>query len=211
MTEEPTPGAIVDRLRANLQASGIPFLEADIEEILERGYLRNVPAFEALAARIPADTLPAYLGPRFAGAPEPEPLPNEMPDADPPLPSASRPVPPGLPWSGGPDAELRHASLLEVAALLRTGAISPVELTKQSLAAIEQADPGLNAFQIVLAEEALIAARSAEREIAGGHYRGPLHGVPVAVKDLLTMRGTRTAAGSAILSDSAMDYDSAAV
>ena len=79
MTEEPTPGAIVDRLRANLQASGIPFLEADIEEILERGYLRNVPAFEALAARIPADTLPAYLGPRFAGAPEPEPLPNEMP------------------------------------------------------------------------------------------------------------------------------------
>ena len=211
MTEEPTPGAIVDRLRANLQASGIPFLEADVEEILRRGYLRNVPAFEALAARTPNDTLPAYLGPRFAGAPEPGPLAGETSDADPPLPSPSRPVPPGLPWSGGPDAELRHASLLEGAALLRTGAISPVELTKQSLAAIERADPGLNAFQIVLAEEALSAARTAEREIAGGHYRGPLHGVPVAVKDLLTMRGTRTAAGSAILSDSAMDYDSAAV
>ena len=142
MTEEPIPGAIVDRLRTNLRASGIPFLEADIEEILERGYLRNVPAFEALAARTPNDTLPVYLGPRFAGAPELGPPKGETSDAEPPLTSASRPVPPGLPGSGGPDAELRHASLLEVAALLRVGAISPVELTEQSLAAIERGRSG---------------------------------------------------------------------
>ena len=82
---------------------------------------------------------------------------------------------------------------------------------EQALARIAERDPVLNAFQLVLAEPARAAARRAEREIADGAYRGPLHGVPIAVKDLLAMAGTPTTAGSRILAGATTDYTAAAV
>jgi len=87
-------------------------------------------------------------------------------------------------------------TLCEAAEKLRSRRLSPVELTRECLARIERLDPTLNAFITVTAELALEQARRAEAEIIGGNYRGPLHGVPIAVKDLFDTEGVRTTAAS---------------
>ncbi|MBZ5665531.1 MAG: amidase [Acidobacteriia bacterium] len=79
--------------------------------------------------------------------------------------------------------------------------ISPVELTHDCLARIEKLNPALNAFITVTAEYALDRARVAEREIFRGDYRGPLHGIPVGLKDLIDTAGVRTTAASALFQD----------
>ncbi|MGN6700357.1 MAG: amidase family protein, partial [Thermomicrobiales bacterium] len=103
------------------------------------------------------------------------------------------------------------APLHEVAGALVSGAVSPVALTEAMLARIAEHDPALNAFQIVLADRARQAADAAARDIAGGRYRGPLHGVPVAVKDLLATAGVPTTAGSRVLANWVPDEDATAV
>jgi Asp-tRNA(Asn)/Glu-tRNA(Gln) amidotransferase A subunit family amidase len=110
-----------------------------------------------------------------------------------------------------PPARHDVPSLAEIARRIEAHAVSPVELTEQALAAIAAHDPALNAFQLVLADRARAAAHEAETEIARGGYRGPLHGVPVAVKDLLAMAGTPTTAGSKILAGWVPDFDAAVV
>jgi len=79
--------------------------------------------------------------------------------------------------------------------------ISPVEITHECLARIERLNPALNAFITVTAEQALDQARVAEREIFRGNYRGPLHGVPIGLKDLVDTAGVRTTAASAQFQD----------
>ena len=91
--------------------------------------------------------------------------------------------------------ELR--SIVELAPLIRSRAISPVALTEGCLERIE-ARRDLNAFITVLGERALAEAQWAEEEIASGGYRGPLHGIPVSVKDLVDVAGTPTTSGSAV-------------
>jgi aspartyl-tRNA(Asn)/glutamyl-tRNA(Gln) amidotransferase subunit A len=90
---------------------------------------------------------------------------------------------------------------VETSDLLRKGKLSPVELTKNCLAQIEKLNPTLNAFITVTAELALTQARAAEAEILRGRWRGPLHGVPLAVKDLIDTAGIRTTAASAVFKD----------
>ena len=90
--------------------------------------------------------------------------------------------------------------IVEVSPLLRSGALSPVDLVRACLAQID-ARPELNAFITRLDDEALADAREREKEIAAGAYRGLLHGVPIAVKDLVDVRGTRTTSGSALPAD----------
>jgi len=87
-------------------------------------------------------------------------------------------------------------TILELAPLLRQKKISPVELTQECLARIEKQNPALNAFITVTADSALAAARAAEAEIARGDWRGPLHGIPLALKDLIDTAAVRTTAGS---------------
>ena len=103
------------------------------------------------------------------------------------------------------------APLHEVASLLERRELSPVELTEAILLRIDALDPALNAYQLVLADRAREDARRAEAEIAAGRYRGPLHGVPIAVKDLLATAGVTTAAGSKVLADWVPDEDATAV
>ena len=91
-----------------------------------------------------------------------------------------------------------HQSITQLAALLREGSVSPVELTTDCLARIEALNSKLNAFITVTAESALAQARQAEAEINRGNWRGQLHGIPIALKDLIDTAGVRTTAGSAL-------------
>ena len=74
-------------------------------------------------------------------------------------------------------------TIAELGPLLRRREVSPVELTRACLDRIEKHNPVLNAFITVTAESALAEARAAESEISRGEWRGPLHGIPVALKD----------------------------
>ena len=92
-------------------------------------------------------------------------------------------------------------SIQQISDLFRQGSLSPVELTEDCLARIEKLNPRLNAFITVTAESARAQARTAEGEIRRGDWRGPLHGVPLALKDLIDTAGVRTTAASAMFKD----------
>jgi aspartyl-tRNA(Asn)/glutamyl-tRNA(Gln) amidotransferase subunit A len=85
--------------------------------------------------------------------------------------------------------------------------VSPVELTQACLRRIERLNPALNAFITVTGELALQQARNAEREIRNGKWRGPMHGIPVALKDLFDTAGIRTTAASAVFADRIPERD----
>ncbi|MGD0570925.1 MAG: amidase [Candidatus Sulfotelmatobacter sp.] len=87
-------------------------------------------------------------------------------------------------------------TIVELVPRLRGREVSPVELTRACLDRIEKLNPVLNAFITVMAESALAEARAAEGEIFRGDWRGPLHGIPIALKDILDTAGTRTTAAS---------------
>ena len=99
------------------------------------------------------------------------------------------------------DSTLTRLDLSEAAQLVRAGQVSPVELTSACLERIERVDPPLNAFITVTADAALAEARAAESELARGRWRGPLHGIPIALKDLVDSRGVRTTAASDLYAD----------
>ncbi len=101
--------------------------------------------------------------------------------------------------------------LLEIAAKLRQREVSPIEVTQSVLDRVTELDGTLNAFVTVLTERAQEAASRAEVEIAAGSYRGPLHGVPVSVKDLFATAGIRTTASSRILANYVPDEDATVV
>lgn len=105
------------------------------------------------------------------------------------------------------DLELLTKSIPEIGRLLRSGQLSPVELTTLTLQRIEELDIQLNTFITVTHEKALEGARQAERELRSGLDRGPLHGVPVALKDLIDTAGIRTTCGSRILRDHIPEQD----
>jgi len=90
--------------------------------------------------------------------------------------------------------DLCFASIADIGASVREGRISPVEMTERCLERIAALEPALNAFITVTTELAQQQARDAEREIRAGQWRGPLHGVPVAVKDFYDTAGIRTTA-----------------
>ena len=93
---------------------------------------------------------------------------------------------------------LYHLTIREAAGLLKSGELSPVELTQVFLDRIEATDDRLHSFITVLTEQSLADARLAEAEIRRGDYRGPLHGIPFALKDLYDTAGIRTTSGSKV-------------
>jgi aspartyl-tRNA(Asn)/glutamyl-tRNA(Gln) amidotransferase subunit A len=101
----------------------------------------------------------------------------------------------------GSGDDVTGLSLHEAAEQVRRRQISPVELAQACLARIERLNPTLNAFITVTAESALASAHEAEAEIRRGRWRGPLHGIPIALKDVFDTAGVRTTAASALYKD----------
>ncbi len=98
-----------------------------------------------------------------------------------------------------------------LATLIESREISPVEVTNAMLQRISKLDGRYKSYATLMADKALADARGAEKEISDGRYRGPLHGVPVAVKDLCFTRGVRTMGGCKVLADHVPDFDSTVV
>ena len=110
-----------------------------------------------------------------------------------------------------PDQELHLMTIADLGRLLQSRQLSPVELTRFYLDRIQRLNPTLGAFITVMSETAIAEAETAQDEIGRGVYRGPLHGIPIAVKDIIYTRGVLTSAGSRVLADHVPEYDSTIV
>ena len=108
-------------------------------------------------------------------------------------------------------SEIPFLSVAELGRLIRSREVSPVEATEAYLERIDRIDGQVNSYITVCHEEARQAAREAEQAIASGQYRGPLHGVPVAVKDQFDTAGIRTTYGSALEWDHVPSEDAVVV
>ncbi|RMF89787.1 MAG: Asp-tRNA(Asn)/Glu-tRNA(Gln) amidotransferase subunit GatA [Nitrospinota bacterium] len=107
--------------------------------------------------------------------------------------------------------ELMQYTIGKLASLFQARALSPVEVTQALLARIDRLDKRVNAFITVLAEQALEAARDAEAAIMRGDYRGPLHGIPFAVKDIFATQGVRTTCASKVWPDRIFPVDATVI
>jgi aspartyl-tRNA(Asn)/glutamyl-tRNA(Gln) amidotransferase subunit A len=101
----------------------------------------------------------------------------------------------------GPSNDPATLSIREAGDLVRRKAISPVDLTRACLQRIERLNPTLNAFVTVTAEDAMAQAREADAEVRRGRWRGPLHGIPLGLKDNIDTAGVRTTLASAVFKD----------
>ena len=107
--------------------------------------------------------------------------------------------------------DLCFLSIAELGSLMRARTVSPIEVTEAHLARIERLNPALNAFVTVMGAQAREAARRAEAELAAGRWRGPLHGVPIGVKDIFDTAGVRTTNGSSFYRDNIPTEDAHSV
>jgi len=105
------------------------------------------------------------------------------------------------------DTDLLFTPAAKAAALIRDRKLSPVEYVDVVLKAIDRAQPKLNCFRVVMAEEARRDARKAEEAVTRGEKLGPLHGIPVSIKDLVDVKGVHTRHGSAIFEDNVAQAD----
>jgi len=106
---------------------------------------------------------------------------------------------------------LHYSSLADVAKLIAARELLSIDLTQQLLDRIAAADGRLQSYVTVMTDQAIASARRADVEIRAGRYRGPLHGVPIAVKDLCNTRGVRTMAGTKVMADFVPDFDATVV
>ncbi|MBN1668701.1 MAG: Asp-tRNA(Asn)/Glu-tRNA(Gln) amidotransferase subunit GatA [Anaerolineales bacterium] len=106
---------------------------------------------------------------------------------------------------------LNTLTLTQASRLLRSRQVSPLELTQAYLERIERLNPGLNCYLTVTGEQALEQATAAERAMQGGEYRGPLHGIPIGLKDLFDTAGTLTTAGAKLFAQRVPEQDAAVV
>src|SRR2546427_3721026 len=107
--------------------------------------------------------------------------------------------------------DLAFLTISELSELIRTRKVSPIEITQTILERIEKLNPALNAYITVTPDLAMRSAREAESEIQQRKWRGPLHGVPVALKDLFDTAGVRTTAASALFKDRVPEQDAEVV
>ncbi|WP_232806936.1 amidase [Geodermatophilus chilensis] len=188
----PDPAAVA--LRATLTACGLDLADAELAALAAEDVsaatamrLRHLPLRDVEPARPVLH--PSASGPAEQRAP-----------AGTPAASPRR-------GTGGPD-DPAGLGLQDAAALVAAGELSPTELTRAVLDRIDRLDPALESYVEVYAEEALTAAKEAEEELRLGRSRGPLHGLPVALKDLYDVTGRPTLAGSEVRAGHVADEDS---
>ncbi len=104
--------------------------------------------------------------------------------------------------------EICYLPATELSGLIQRKELSPVEVVQAHLARIDATEPTLNSFITLLPDQALADAKTAESEIQSGNYRGPLHGIPITLKDLYYLKGVRNTSGSKIFHDFVPDFDS---
>ncbi|MBI4305002.1 MAG: amidase [Chloroflexi bacterium] len=109
------------------------------------------------------------------------------------------------------DQDILRSSALRLRAHIAARKVSPVEATEACLRQIERLNPSLNAFITVCADQALADARAAEQAVLRGERLGPLHGIPISVKDLIKTKGVRTTGGSLVYRDLVPDFDATVV
>src|ERR1700687_6073986 len=110
-----------------------------------------------------------------------------------------------------PTEELGFLPITELARRIEAKKLSPVELTKYFLARSEKFGPRFNAYARLTPEIAMAQAQTAEKEIQRGHYRGPLHGIPYAAKDLLAVKGVPTTWGAKPYANQVFDYNATVI
>src|ERR1044072_6016037 len=110
-----------------------------------------------------------------------------------------------------PNTPVHFHTITELAALIQSQQLSPVAVTQALLERITQLDGRYKSYATVMADQALQSARGAGQGIRTGTYRGPLHGVPVAVKDLCFTNGVRTMGGARVLADHVPTFDATVV
>jgi aspartyl-tRNA(Asn)/glutamyl-tRNA(Gln) amidotransferase subunit A len=107
--------------------------------------------------------------------------------------------------------ELHFLTIAEASKLIERRALSPIELTRSFLERITDLDPRLNAYLLVTADQAMDQARAAEAEVMAGRWRGPMHGIPYALKDIYCTKGIRTTSHSRTRADYLPDFDATTV
>src|SRR5262245_33397377 len=107
--------------------------------------------------------------------------------------------------------DLHYLGLLDVSRRIAARELSPVELTDVMLRRIEGLDPILKSYVHITADSAMAQARAAEAEVKDGKSRGPLHGVPIALKDMFDAKGVKTASGMPLRRDHVPERDSTVV
>lgn len=182
------------------KVAGLHFTDEERTMMVE-GLNRNVRSYEALrGVEIPNDVHPAlYFHPGIPGRPPPAPAPA--------------PVYSRIPALERPDRseDLAFCSVMELSELLRTRRVTSVELTELYLDRLRRFGPRLECVVTLLEDRARERAREADRELAAGRWRGPLHGVPWGAKDLLAVRGAPTTWGAAPFRDQVLDDDATVV
>ena len=182
------------------EVQGLAFTEADLDLMLEDVTDRLGALAEIRDAEPPNDVPPALVLDLGVSGRE---RPGPGPGAEVPAPSVSaRPA---------SDRDLAFASIPELGALLRSGAVTSVELTELSLARLRAFDPTLRAVVTLTEERALETARARDAELQAGVDRGPLHGVPYGAKDLLAARGYPTTWGAEPYREQTIDEDAVVV
>ncbi len=103
--------------------------------------------------------------------------------------------------------DLTRLSIAEVSELIRTSQVSPLDLVDATLARIDELDGNINSYITVMSDRARTSAVEAERMVRAGEYLGPLHGVPIGLKDIIATKDVRTTCGSKVLTDWVPDQD----
>jgi Asp-tRNA(Asn)/Glu-tRNA(Gln) amidotransferase A subunit family amidase len=189
-----------EMVQAAEKLSGLEFTDAERELMLE-GLNENLESFEKLrGVAIENSVAPAlFFNPIPAGV--------ELPA---PVSAVRRCGTPGVgPMPGGED--LAFLPVTHLAEYIRTGQIKSVDLTRLYLERLKKYDPDLHCVVSLTEERAMQEAERADREIAAGNYRGPLHGIPWGAKDLLAAQGYKTTWGAMPYKDQVIDEDAEVV
>jgi Asp-tRNA(Asn)/Glu-tRNA(Gln) amidotransferase A subunit family amidase len=200
MQEQKASAITKEMLRSAAAVSGLEFSDRQLEQMLE-GVNLNLARFQSLR-KIPLDNSispPLYFNPVLPGMK---------------IDRARRPLQASKPPRIVRPANLEEAAFWPVtrlAELIRTRQVKSVELTEMYLARLKRHNPKLNCAVTITEDLALKLARDADREIAAGRYRGPLHGIPWGVKDLCAAKGYPTTWGAAPFKSRIIDEDATVV